>query len=140
MLLPFSAAQMYEVVSDVGAYVEYLPGCESSEVLSRSEQEMTARLVIGKGGIRQSLTTKNRLVPGERIELGLLEGPFSHFSGTWQFLALETDEGVSGCRVSLDAEFDFESMMLNLTLGKLLKANTDKVIDAFYRRAIQLYG
>lgn len=139
MLLPYSVTQMYAVVSDVGAYADYLPGCESSVVLSHTDTEMTARLVIAKGPVRQSITTQNRLVPNESIELSLVEGPFSHFSGCWRFSPPD-DSDPSSCRVSMDADYAFSSMMLNMTLGKLIQANTDRVINAFYRRATQLYG
>ncbi|PPS58920.1 hypothetical protein CRX72_25460 [Pantoea sp. BRM17] len=32
-LVPYSAAQMYQLVNDVDAYPEFLPGCTGSRVL-----------------------------------------------------------------------------------------------------------
>lgn len=136
MLMPYTAEQMYEVVNDVESYAEFLPGCESSEVLSESDTEMMARLTIAKGGMRKAFTTRSTLTPPETIRLELVEGPFSTFSGMWQFTPL----GDEGCRISMDMEFSFDSRVLNITLGRVFTSITERLIDAFCERADQLYS
>jgi len=138
MVLPYTADEIYAVVSDVAAYADFLPGIISSEVWSKTDTSMEARLVMGKGAIRQSLITRSRLVAGELIEMSMLEGPFSRFSGRWTFEALQSGNEPA-CRVTIEADYEFSSIMLNMTLGKLIQANTDKVIEAFNRRAARLY-
>lgn len=136
MLMPYTAKQMYEVVNDVERYAEFLPGCESSEVLSESDTEMMARLTIAKGGMHKAFTTRSTLTPPETIRLELVEGPFSTFSGLWQFTPL----GDEGCRVSMDMEFSFDSRVLNITLGRVFTSITERLIDAFCERADYLYS
>ncbi|MBT3724204.1 MAG: ubiquinone-binding protein, partial [Gammaproteobacteria bacterium] len=43
-LMPFSAAQMYDIVNSVEKYPEFLPWCASSKVLSQSESTMEASI------------------------------------------------------------------------------------------------
>ena len=47
-----------------------------------------ADLEVKVGGMVTSFSTRNRFVPGERLTLSLVDGPFSHLSGEWLFNAL----------------------------------------------------
>ena len=60
-------------------------------------------LEIAKAGVSQSFTTRNALVPGERIALQLVDGPFSDFRGVWEFKALSD----SACKITLDLHFEY---------------------------------
>lgn len=139
VLIPYTAEQMFDVVNDVRSYSEFLPGCESSEVLSESESEMKASLTIVKGSVRKSFTTRGQLNRPESIRLALVEGPFSEFSGLWTFKSIG-DGAEKGCRVNIEMDFSFDSFLLNMTLGRAFSSITDKLIDAFCERAEKLYG
>ena len=80
-LLPYSAQQLFELVSDVEAYPQYMDGCVGAQLLHRQENTFEARLDLAKGGIRQSFTTRNHLVEGESMRLELVDGPFERFTG-----------------------------------------------------------
>ena len=75
-LLPFPAERLYDLVNRVEHYPEFLPWCSKAEVLSESDEQMRARLTVGKAGIHQSFTTRNDLVPGKRIDMHLEDGPW----------------------------------------------------------------
>ena len=79
-LLPYSAEQMYDLVNDVGSYAEFLPWCESSDILEESDTQMTARLTISRAGVSQQFTTRNQLQRPVSIQLGLVDGPFTSLS------------------------------------------------------------
>ena len=135
-LVPYSAMQMYELVSDVASYSEFLPGCVGSAVLEEDGDLVEAALELSKGGITQRFTTKNRLVAGESIEMQLLEGPFKYLHGTWTFKPL----GAEGCKVSLDLEFEMSNALFQMTLGAVFEQMTASMVDAFSQRAKQIYG
>lgn len=135
-LLPVSAQVLYDLVNDVASYPQFLPWCDSSEVLEASAEQMTARLTIAKGGVNQSFVTRNTLVPGERIEMNLVEGPFSRLNGVWHFKAL----GEHACKISLDLSFDYAGTLAKATLGPLFNQAANTMVDAFCQRAKQLYG
>ena len=134
-LLPHSAAQMFNVVNDVAAYADFLPWCDSSEVLATTDSDMTARLVIVKGGVKQSFTTRNVFESPARIELHLIDGPFTRLDGSWRFTPL----GQDGCKVEMSLRFDFNSKLANLALGKVFEVAADTMVDAFCERADRIY-
>lgn len=135
-LLPYGAKDMYVLVNDVEAYPEFLPWCNSARVLSRTREQVEATLELQKGALRKTFTTRNRNREFESIELKLVEGPFSHFSGVWQF----KDLGEEGCKVSLELEFAFRSRSADLMFGAFFEEVCNALIDAFSRRAAVVYG
>lgn len=135
-LLPYSAQAMFELVNDIESYPEFMDGCLGSEVLSKSENEIQARLDLGKAGFKYSFTTKNTLRPPNSMLMVLVDGPFKHFDARWTFDAL-TDEA---CKASLDMHFEFKSGLLDMALKKLFDASCKNLVNAVCKRADKLYG
>ncbi|TXR40500.1 type II toxin-antitoxin system RatA family toxin [Ectopseudomonas mendocina] len=135
-LLPYPAQALYDLVNDVASYPQFLPWCSASEILEASETHMLASLEVAKGGIGQRFVTRNVLLPGQRIEMNLQEGPFSSLNGVWEFKAL----GDKASKISLDLTFDYAGPLVRATLGPLFNQATNTMVDAFCQRAKQLYG
>ncbi|HBZ95433.1 MULTISPECIES: type II toxin-antitoxin system RatA family toxin [Pseudomonas] len=135
-LLPYPAQALYDLVNDVASYPQFLPWCSSSEILEVSETHMLASLEVAKGGIGQRFVTRNVLLPGQRIEMNLQEGPFTSLNGVWEFKAL----GDKACKISLDLTFDYAGPLVRATLGPLFNQAANTMVDAFCQRAKQLYG
>ena len=135
-LLPYPAQALFDLVNDVASYPQFLPWCSSSEVLEVSEVHMLARLEVAKGSLSQRFVTRNTLLPGQRIEMNLQEGPFSRLHGIWEFKAL----GDKACKITLDLSFDYAGPLVRATLGPLFNQATNTMVDAFCQRAKQLYG
>lgn len=135
-LVMHAPGKMYELVNDVAGYPHFLPWCVSTEVHERSDVLQVASIEIAKAGVRKEFTTRNEMVPGERIQLGLVEGPFRHLHGEWQFRPL----GQHGCKVMLDIEFEFESAVLSRVVGPVFSQICAGLVDAFVKRADELYG
>jgi ribosome-associated toxin RatA of RatAB toxin-antitoxin module len=135
-LLPYSAKAMFELVNDIESYPEFMDGCLGSEVLSKSENEIQARLDLGKAGFRYSFTTKNILSPPNSILMVLVDGPFKQFDARWTFDALTED----ACKASLEMHFEFKSGLLDLALKNLFDASCKNLVNAVCKRADKLYG
>ncbi|MDF2077775.1 type II toxin-antitoxin system RatA family toxin [Pseudomonas mendocina] len=135
-LLPYPAKALYDLVNDVASYPQFLPWCSASEILEVSETHMLASLEVAKGGIGQRFVTRNVLLPGQRIEMNLQEGPFTSLNGVWEFKAL----GDKACKISLDLTFDYAGPLVRATLGPLFNQAANTMVDAFCQRAKQLYG
>lgn len=135
-LLPYPAQSLFDMVNDVARYPEFLPWCSTSQVLAVSETQMRASMTVAKGGLSQRFLTRNELVPGERIEMNLEEGPFRHLHGIWEFKALND----SAAKISLDLSFDYAGPLVKITLGPLFNHAANTLVDAFCERARQLYG
>lgn len=135
-LLPYSAHQLFDLVSDVESYPSFMEGCVGVRILSRNERLVEARLDLSRGGIKQSFSTRNRMLAAKEITLELIEGPFDFFAGRWDFRAL----GDSACKMSLNLEFTVNSKLLGAAASRLFDKVTNNLVDAVGRRASQLYG
>ncbi len=136
VLVPYTAEQMYGLVNDSSHYPEFLPWCESVRVIEQSETAIKAEVSVSKGKIRQSFITQNNMVPGERIEMNLIEGSFKSLHGVWQF----SSRGEVGCEVTLEMEFEFAKGLLGLGFNKVFSGIAGSLMDAFCQRARQQYG
>jgi len=135
-LVPYSAAEMYALVDDIDAYQRFLPWCKTSRVLSRDEDVVRGSLELSKGGIEKAFTTCNRVQKNKMIEMRLEEGPFHHLEGFWRFDALDEQ----ACKISLLMEFEFSSKILGLTVGPVFNQIANSLVDAFCKRAVEVYG
>jgi len=127
---------MYDIVNDVAAYPEFLPWCGASHVVSQSNLEMVASVTIAKAGIRQTFQTRNHLVPGERIEMQLQEGPFKSLKGEWQFKVLNFE----ACKIQFEVEFEVSNGLLSAAIGPIFEHIASTMVDSFCERAKQVYG
>jgi len=127
---------MYALVDDIIAYPNFLPWCKSSRVWHRDEDEVKASIELARGGIQKTFTTCNRLQKDKMIEVRLVEGPFKHLQGFWRFDELNE----TSCKVSLDMEYEFSSKILKITVGPVFNQITNTLLDAFVKRAVEIYG
>ncbi len=136
VLVPYTPAEMFDLVDDVDKYDEFLPWCIKSDVLERDEGVVKAMLQVGMESMHKSFTTANHRHPRDRIEMRLIEGPFRHLQGTWSFTAVDE----ASCEVKLSMEFEFSSLLLRMAFGKIFQKALDMMVDAFKKRAIEVYG
>lgn len=135
-LVPYTAREMFVLVDDVESYPEFLPWCNDAEVHNRSANTVEATLELHRGSMSNHFTTLNTRYEFEKIDLALIGGPFRHLAGGWRF----TDIGQEGCKVALELDFEFESMFVDLMFGKFFEETCNALVDAFTRRAQDVFG
>lgn len=135
-LVAYSCEQMFALVNDVARYPEFMPGCLAVDIIDQSPLQLSARLTLGKAGITQAFSTRNRLEFPHFMDMELVDGPFQDFSGQWQFQAL----GELGCKVSFRLRFRMANRLLDATIGKLIESSAGEQVNALCRRAEQIYG
>jgi ribosome-associated toxin RatA of RatAB toxin-antitoxin module len=135
-LVPYAASEMYALVADVEKYPGFLPWCRDARVRAPGEDTVEASLEIGRGPIRKTFTTRNTMVPDSRIDIGLVDGPFKYLQGCWEFITLDD----TGSRIALNLEFELSNAVLRRTLGPVFSEIANTMVDAFCRRAKELYG
>ncbi|MBU1359716.1 MAG: type II toxin-antitoxin system RatA family toxin [Gammaproteobacteria bacterium] len=139
VLIWHSAQEMYDLVTDVPSYHEFLPWCDRSEVVEQHENGMTAKIGLSIGGLRQSFTTRNEHTPGREVHLKLVEGPFSNLDGVWTFTPVG-DGSERACRVELDLRYGFSNFALQALVGPVFDKVASTLVDSFVKRAGQVYG
>ncbi|ANF59401.1 type II toxin-antitoxin system RatA family toxin [Halotalea alkalilenta] len=135
-LVRHSSRQMFDLVNDFESYPQFLPGCRAARLIERTDDYLIGEMTLAKGGIKQSIVTRNDLHTPERIDLSLVKGPFKSLDGYWRFEPL-SDES---CRVTLEMRFDFSNRLLGMAFGQLFGQMAGQLVDAFTRRADQVHG
>jgi coenzyme Q-binding protein COQ10 len=135
-LVPYSATQMYALVDDVASYPKFLPWCKAASELQRTPSEVRATLQIHKGALNAHFTTRNHLQPPAAIRIELVDGSFRSLEGEWQF----SDIVDKGSRVHLRLQFAFANPLNAWLLEPMFEHTANTLIDAFVRRAREIYG
>lgn len=134
-IIPYSTAQMYDLVNDIARYQDFIPYCVSSMVHEKSDDEIRATLTLSAKGFEKSFTTLNRLYPHRMMEIQLIDGPFKQLEGFWRFE--KRDENHS--EVILDLEFELSNKMFAMMFGPLFHQIASTLVDAFVKRAKEIY-
>jgi ribosome-associated toxin RatA of RatAB toxin-antitoxin module len=127
---------MFELVAQVEKYPEFMPWCGGAVVSQRDAHGMQASITIALAGIRQTFTTRNRHDYPHKIELELVDGPFSELSGEWLFQPLTEN----ACKVLFTLKYAFSSRTLETLVGPIFNRIASSFIDSFTQRAQAVYG
>ena len=136
VLVGFTPEQMFGLVDAVEDYPKFLPWCGGAAVLHRDERITRAKITINYHGIRQGFTTENTKRPPTEMRICLVEGPFRSLDGCWRFTGLAG----RGCKVELGLRYEFSSRILEKLVGPVFDHIANTLVDAFARRAEQVYG
>ena len=135
-IVEHSAEEIYRLVEDIEAYPGFLPWCLAARVHERGAASTRATLTVGMPGLRQSFTTRNDNRPGQSIDLHLVDGPFKTFAAAWRFHPLSP----RACRIEFTLRYEFSSRALSRLLEPLFNGIANSMVDAFTRRAAEVYG
>ena len=130
VLLPYAASDMFDLVSDVESYDEFVPWCDKSEVIESTDEYVIGTLQVKYAGLTERIVTKNILEPYRKIQMKLLQGPFTQFNGEWKFL----DLGI-GSKATLDLSFDVHKHLLMSLASHFIEKSVEKILRSFVRRA-----
>ena len=136
VLIEYSAAQMYALVENISAYPEFLPWCGGTEILKKEGDVTRAAIIIDFRGIKQRFSTENRADPPQLIEMTLVDGPFRQLDGSWRFKSL----GDAACKIDFRLHYEFSSKLLEKIFGPVFQFIASTFVDAFVKRARQVYG
>jgi ribosome-associated toxin RatA of RatAB toxin-antitoxin module len=162
VLIWYSAEEMFSLVTDVASYPAFLPWCDRAKLLTQDAEGVTAEIGIAISGIHQSFVTRNTHIPGRRVHLALVKGPFSKLDGEWLFSPLgapvealananananatadvvvnNTVEVQRACRVDLRLNYSFDNAALSALVGPVFDRIAGSLVDAFVKRAEQVY-
>ncbi|WP_017940350.1 MULTISPECIES: type II toxin-antitoxin system RatA family toxin [unclassified Thioalkalivibrio] len=134
--VPYTQEQMFNLVNDVDAYPEFLPGCRSASARPRGEHEVEGTIELAKGALHKSFTTRNTLKRPESIDMRLVSGPFRRLHGTWTFSQVEGGK----TRIALELEFEFANRIMAFAIGPVFNQIANSLVDAFVQRAREVHG
>ena len=136
VIVEHSPEQMFGLVDAVERYPEFLPWCGGVSLLRRDEHVTRATIQINYHGLKQSFTTENAKQAPSDMRIQLVEGPFRRLEGGWRFTGLAGQ----GCKVELELSYEYSSRLLEKLVGPVFNRIAETLIEAFVRRAAQVYG
>ena len=140
-VLPYTAAQMFDLVADVARYPEFLPWTSAARIRSTRPvaggAELLAAPVLGVRVCRERVGSRVTLLRDERrILTEYIDGPFKHLKSVWHF----RDRPEGGCEVAFEVDFEFRNAILAGIIGVVFNEAMARVVRAFEARAAALYG
>lgn len=133
--LPQTPEQLYQLVTDVEDYPNFLPWCIALRVTSRDDNVIRADMVVGFKMLREKFTSKITLTPKKRIDVEYLDGPFRYLENRWLFVEKE-----GGCEIDFFIDFEFRSRLLRTVMEPLFHEAVRRMVRAFEKRAAERFG
>ena len=137
-----SAADMFDLVSSVETYPEFLPLCTALRVISRTQdgedQVFVAEMQVGYKAIRETFKTRVACEKATKhILVEYIDGPFRYLKNRWAFR--DSADG-RGSHVDFYIEYEFKSRMLGILMGGMFDQAFRQFANAFEKRADVVYG
>ena len=133
--LPHTTEQMYNLVSDVEKYPEFLPWCVGVRVKEKTANRINADMMIGYKMFREKFSCKVELTFPDRIDVIYEEGPFKYLNNHWIFIK----EKDGTCTVDFFVDFEFNSTLLQKVIGVGFNEAVKIMVHAFEKRADNVY-
>ena len=139
-----SAQNMFDLVTDVEAYPQFVPLCTGMRLRQRTRtaegvETLVADMEVGYKAIRERFTSR---VACDRANLTILvdyvDGPFSRMKNRWLFRDEPGGQGASAVEFFID--YEFKSRVLGLLMGSMFDTAFRRFSAAFERRADEVYG
>ncbi|HZF78523.1 MAG TPA: type II toxin-antitoxin system RatA family toxin [Rubrivivax sp.] len=141
VLLWYSPREMYDLVTDIEAYPQFLPWCDKAQVLQLHPDGVTARIGLAYMGVRHGFTTRNVQEAPERVAVQLVDGPFSSLQGLWLFRPLgRPGSEEMACKIEFDLRYAFASLALEAVVSPVFDKVADTLVESFVRRAEEVHG
>jgi ribosome-associated toxin RatA of RatAB toxin-antitoxin module len=147
VLLWYSPREMYDLVTGVEAYPQFLPWCSKAEVMAVHDDGVTARLSMAYMGVHHAFTTRNSHNTHaasditQSVAVRLVDGPFSKLEGNWLFQPLgRPGSDDAACKIEFDLAYAFSSVALEAVVSPVFDRVANTLVDSFVRRAEAVYG
>ncbi|AMG74570.1 MULTISPECIES: type II toxin-antitoxin system RatA family toxin [Sphingopyxis] len=134
--LPYSAEQMFALVTDIARYPEFLPWVVALRVRSQDEHAALADMIVGFKGLRESFSCRVEKHRPTHVAVHYIDGPMRHLDNEWHFAPLDG----GGCRVDFLVDFSFRNRVFETLAGQMFDKALRRMIAAFEDRAAVLYG
>ena len=134
--LAHTQEHMFNLVSDVEKYPEFLPWCIGVRVREKTSSWINADMMIGYKMFREKFSCKVDLSYPNRIDVIYEDGPFKYLNNHWIFI---TEEDGS-CTVDFFVDFEFNSIILQKVIGVVFNEAVKIMVHAFEKRADTVYS
>ena len=125
---------LFDLINQIDKYSQFLPWCSNSRILSDIDDVMIGEISVSKKFINWKFSTKNKYIRNKKISFTLVEGPFSHLEGYWNFLEINDYTTL----VELFLEYKFSNRMIEISLKPVFLSIMSSILDSFISEAFKI--
>ena len=127
------------MVLDIEKYPEFVPWCIEGKIHEKNESEdlieIKGDLKVGKKFLNETYTSlilyyKEK----DKILVTNIDGPLKHLQNEWKFKDINNQT-----QLEFDINFELKNNLFNKIMQKSFNFGLSKIVDAFEKRAIQLF-
>lgn len=138
--LPYRADDLFELVSDVGRYPDFIKWIETLSVLDEREEGtafvVRAEAVVGFLTFTERFTTDVAADrEARRVDVSLVRGPFRKLKNRWGFEPVD-----GGTRIDFYIDFQFRNFVLQALAAGNMDFAVGRIMDAFKDEAGRRYA
>ena len=141
-IVNYSRKQMFNLVSDIDSYDQFLPWCNKSSVISKHKiddnvNELIADLEVGYKALNYSYRSRVILSQNlDSIKVTHIKGPFKYLVNEWEFIEIE--ENI--CKIKFYIDFEMNVRVLNNLITEFFEIAFNKMVKSFEDRANNIYS
>ena len=136
-LVKFPVSRLYDVVSDVDKYQEFVPWCVNSRVVSHNGNKMTAELSVGFQLLTEKYISHVELnKPNSVSAISTQANLFEYLKSEWKFTPSSSDPNATW--VTFQIDFKFKLALYNELSEFFMQQVVKKMVQAFELRCKQL--
>tara|TARA_Y100000816_G_C25801683_1_gene419867 strand:- start:43 stop:483 length:441 start_codon:yes stop_codon:yes gene_type:complete len=129
-----NVSTIFKLINNVDGYKEFLPWCKNSFIESDADNVILGEIEISKNLVNWKFKTINKYKIDKKILLDLVEGPFSHSHGEWNFKKKDD----FNTEVSLYLEYQFDNKIIEMSLKPIFSSIMDSILDSFISEAFRV--
>jgi coenzyme Q-binding protein COQ10 len=140
-VIGYTPTQIFDVVSQIDHYKEFVPFCLDSKVLQNQGRFLRAKLRVGVGPFVEEYVSQVQLTPHSHVLALSKGGIFRDLRNEWRFTPLySSDKQFMGTKLEFLVKFEFSNLIYQTASDRFVTNHARSMVDAFERRARQLYG
>ena len=125
---------IFNLINQVDKYSDFLPWCKKSKIISDTNNAMIGVITVSKNFADWTFTTKNNYIINKKIDLRLIDGPFSHLNGCWNFSEIDKNNTL----INFNLEYEFSNKIIGLTLKPVFSSIMLSILDSFISEAFKI--
>ena len=125
---------IFKLINNVDGYKDFLPWCKNSIIISNIDNIIIGEIEISKNLINWKFKTSNIYTKDKNIKLELVDGPFSHLNGEWNFKKKDN----FNTKVSLYLEYQFDNRIIEMSLKPIFSSIMNSILDSFISEAFRI--
>lgn len=136
--LPYTPEQVFDLVADIEKYPEFLAWFVAVRVLHRTDNRADVEQIVRFEGLEARFVTHAVFDRPKSIVIDCRDPPFRRFEQRWTFAA----KGADATALEYESTLELRSPLLQHVMAALFDEPqiSRTMVDAFERRARQLYG